>query len=272
VILLLMVWTVTLAIIVQQIAMIVNATSSSGDHTSELQRMTADVARLSGAVDWWNSAIVVMMVLAALAATGLVVTQFIAFRRASQLASAQGLLQREKERESNEAVASLNQSAEQLKNDNLKLEEKLAQQGHRDAMLLASQNEFAARLNRFAGQKFEIGLCPEFKNDWEVYSFKTVLSFTLGTKADWITEPERDIYVCTAGVGIFARSTAPPMTREAAQELSLALDELLGKYQIGSSPASQVGFALTVSPKPPAELGEESSADDTILIVVGAHP
>jgi hypothetical protein len=63
--------------------------NSRGEKVDEIQSLSAQVEFLNGKVDWWNSAIVVMMVVAALAATGLLVTQFIAFKKARQLATAQ---------------------------------------------------------------------------------------------------------------------------------------------------------------------------------------
>jgi hypothetical protein len=46
----------------------------------DIPTLTAEVDRLTGAVGWWNAAILVMMVVAAVAATGLVATQYLAFK------------------------------------------------------------------------------------------------------------------------------------------------------------------------------------------------
>ncbi|HEY6456714.1 MAG TPA: hypothetical protein VIY90_15680 [Steroidobacteraceae bacterium] len=76
-----------------------NATSSNGVNSSapessatlntRIEQLSGRVTDLAPKVDWWNSAILVMMVVAALAATGLVITQFIAFRRARNLSDIQ---------------------------------------------------------------------------------------------------------------------------------------------------------------------------------------
>ena len=54
--------------------------------------LISEVDRLSRSVSWWNSAIVVMMVVAAIAATGLVVARFIAFKKAQELATTEAKL------------------------------------------------------------------------------------------------------------------------------------------------------------------------------------
>ena len=60
----------------------------------DIKALNSEISRLSGAVDWWNSAIIVMMIVAAVAASGLVATQFIAFARAKALTEAQSQLER----------------------------------------------------------------------------------------------------------------------------------------------------------------------------------
>lgn len=174
-------------------------------------------------------------------------------------------------RAESEAASSAERTAT-LENENLKLRLQIAQVGNRADMLLNKQSELADSIKRFAGQKFEMGYDPELRNDWELYTFKAVLWSTLKTKAHWTNEPDRDIYVASAGIGIFVRSTAPPRTKEAARELAHSLDAILGRIEIGNITGYQVGLAVTVRPKPPAVIGEESSAEDTVLVYVGPHP
>jgi hypothetical protein len=54
------------------------ASISRGENVDELHSLNSQVERLSATVDFWNSAIIVMMIIAALAATGLLITQYIA--------------------------------------------------------------------------------------------------------------------------------------------------------------------------------------------------
>jgi hypothetical protein len=77
--------------------MTTTAQNSSGERVDEIQSLSAQIDLLSRKVDWWNTAIVVMVAAAALAATGLLITQFIAFKRAGQLAAAQAGLSKAKE-------------------------------------------------------------------------------------------------------------------------------------------------------------------------------
>ncbi len=126
-----------------------------------IQSLTSQIDRLSHSVNWWNSAIIVMMVVAALAATGLVVTQYVAVRKAQQLSTAQSQLDTAKDSqlkinlkdkelriadaakaagEANAAAASANKEAgiareraseankqaARLENENLILQQKLA--------------------------------------------------------------------------------------------------------------------------------------------------
>jgi hypothetical protein len=78
--------------------MAANPINSKGENVDDIDSLTRLVNDLSGKVDWWNSAIIVAMIGAAFAATALVATQFIAFRRAGQLAAAQGSLGLAKDR------------------------------------------------------------------------------------------------------------------------------------------------------------------------------
>jgi hypothetical protein len=224
---------------------------------------------------FFDIAAVVLLFLTFVAGAGVLITgNIISDRQADKLrqfdqnlTAAKTELGRQEERAAN---AELGQ--EKLKNANLKLEERIAQQGHRNVRLLASQDQFAAALKPFAGQKFEIGPCSEFADDWEVWEFRTVLESTLSAKSSWVSKGLKYAHVCTTGVAVYVRSTSPPSTREAAATLAKSLDNLLGRYAIGKLPAYQVGLVVTSPPTPPAVNGVESSEPDTILIVVGEHP
>ncbi|QNI33648.1 hypothetical protein H7849_06880 [Alloacidobacterium dinghuense] len=247
---------------------------------SEIQTLTERIRELSGAVDFWNVVMLWGLGIAAFAAVLIVISTRLIVVRTGQQSSAQGLLDAAKDRQleadlkaKDLKIAELKDSTAILENENLRVKQQLSQQGHRSALLLASQKQFGNAMKGFSGQKFELAVCPSLLNDWEVNNFKMVLWATLNHNAGWAwISPEREIGVCTDGLGIFVRSTAPPHTKEAAQALSLNLDKVLGKRMVGKISAGQVGFAVTTRPNPPAVLGEESSSDDVILIHVGAHP
>jgi len=61
-------------------------TRSIGENMPTISSLTDEINRLSASISRWNTAIVVLMVLAALAATGLVIAQRIAFKKAEHLA------------------------------------------------------------------------------------------------------------------------------------------------------------------------------------------
>lgn len=61
-------------------------TPSNGENMPTISSLTDDINRLSESISRWNTAIIVLMVLAALAATGLVIAQRIAFKKADRLA------------------------------------------------------------------------------------------------------------------------------------------------------------------------------------------
>lgn len=146
------------------------AISTTGDHASEIGKLTSEVSRLSGKVDWWNSAIIVMMVIAAIAATGLVVTQYIAFRQASQLSAAQDRLEKAKERESGEAIAFLNSAAEELRSRNLTLEAQLQPR----SLSVKQQKEIGDSLNHWKNRVVTIRW-----TDPESYKFSLQLEAAL---------------------------------------------------------------------------------------------
>jgi hypothetical protein len=73
-------------------AMIPRQHHSNGENMPDVSSLTAEVGRYTSSVSFWNRAVVVMMVIAALAATGLVVAQWIAIRQSESLATSTGKL------------------------------------------------------------------------------------------------------------------------------------------------------------------------------------
>jgi uncharacterized iron-regulated membrane protein len=66
---------------------------------SELESLTTRATELSSRVDFWNNAVIVALVVTALAAVAIVVSQRLAFVRAKQLSDAQDHITRVKESE-----------------------------------------------------------------------------------------------------------------------------------------------------------------------------
>lgn len=165
--------------------MTIAAENSRGDNVNEINKLNNEVARLSGAVDWWNSAIIVMMVVAALAATGLLITQYVAFRKAKQLSDVQGSLAQAKDRqavadskekdqkiaaalqtagesnkaagEANERAGKANERSSALEVEALRLQEQLVAQGPRENLLRGvSKEKFVESIKPYAGQRIDV--------------------------------------------------------------------------------------------------------------------
>ncbi len=59
---------------------------------SDIQNITTQINDLSSSISWWNTTIIALMILAAASASGLVIAQFIAFKKAELLSEKQELL------------------------------------------------------------------------------------------------------------------------------------------------------------------------------------
>lgn len=76
-----------------------------------VESLTSEVNRLTQAVGFWNTAIIVLMVGVAVVATGLVISQQMAFRKADALAVVTGQLSKLKEGTANQRIADANERA-----------------------------------------------------------------------------------------------------------------------------------------------------------------
>lgn len=76
-----------------------NPTSSEGENVSEIQVLTHRVLTLNQATDWWNGAMIVALIVAALAAIAVVGTTIMALKRARQAGDAQSELIQIKDRQ-----------------------------------------------------------------------------------------------------------------------------------------------------------------------------
>lgn len=165
--------------------MAIPAKSLREEIVNELSSVTSEIGRLSSSVNWWNSAIVVMMVVAAIAATGLLITQYVAFSRAKQLSEVQTKLSEAKDRQSaadskekdqriatalqaaadsnkaageaNERAQKANERANALEVESLKLRGQLIAQGPREALLRGEiRSNTVEALKPFAAQRIDV--------------------------------------------------------------------------------------------------------------------
>jgi len=87
-------------------------TSTDGEKVSLIQTLTSRAQQLDGSVIWWNRAYVLMVATAAVIAAFVFITQFVAIRKARQLAVVQGDLMLADSREKDLKIAEAQQSAE----------------------------------------------------------------------------------------------------------------------------------------------------------------
>jgi hypothetical protein len=177
--------------VIHQKRMTIEADNSRGERVDKIQSLTQQIHRLSHSADSWNGAIIVMMIVAALAATGLVITQYIAVRKAQRLSALQGQLDVAKDvqlrinlhtkdeeiasakkdageayqkaegfrlaiAQANQRAAEATQSAEEERLARVRIEEKLA--GWKlDA---AAQARIIGKLNKYKKTPFDLGTDP----------------------------------------------------------------------------------------------------------------
>lgn len=157
---------------------------------------------------------------------------------------------------------------ERLKNENLKLQERIAVEGHRSLRIVASHTRFVDAMKPFAGQRFEIAVCPLYAKDFEIIELQSEIGNTLNGNAGWVQKEDRVSHECTTNITVQVFSTAPTSTKRAASALTDSLNSILGKYAIGSLRVVQIGEIA----EPAGTLVLEPSEPDVILIRIGTHP
>jgi hypothetical protein len=86
-------------------------TNSNGENMPDISSLTSEADRLSQSIGFWNTAIIVLMVGVAMVATGLVIAQQMAFRKADALAAVTDQLSKLKEGAANQKIADANERA-----------------------------------------------------------------------------------------------------------------------------------------------------------------
>lgn len=90
-----------------------------GVDVSEIQSLSSEVDKLTQSVHFWNTAMIVIMFLAAIAATGLVMAQYRAFKQAQLLAETEAKLSKAKDRDKDFKINELAVKAEELTKQNI---------------------------------------------------------------------------------------------------------------------------------------------------------
>jgi hypothetical protein len=267
---------------IRNVAMMASAILSDtvGKH-SEIDSLTRRVRDLSDKVDFWNRWMLWGLAAAVVVAAWVVLTTRLTIVRSKQLSIAQDSLEGAKERGSSEAIAAVNQRAEEareqtarLTNENLKLAEQVAIQGSRYVQIVAARKHFVESLQPFSRQKFEIGICDlYFPSDSEIFSLYAVLDGTL-TSAGWKSDRDSPVPTgdCGTGVIVTVFSTAPASSKEAARKLADLLDTTLGKFWNGKNPQAQAGLFVAQPPPAGKVTSPSPSSPEIIRIDVGKHP
>ena len=124
-------------------------THSSGEKMPDISSLNAEIDRLTQSVGFWNSAIIVLMIGVAAVATGLVIAQQMAFRKADALSRVTDQLSNLKEAASEQKIIGLQKDASDAKGAQQKVETELAKQKERTAAAEKSASDAALALAKF---------------------------------------------------------------------------------------------------------------------------
>lgn len=172
-----------------------------------------------------------------------------------------------------------------LELDVLKLQQQLAAQGSRSALLFGKKREgFVSWLRPFGGQKIEVRHCRlsfnQFSIDTDTMQLVMRLQYVLETDAKWVVTPYIEENCNGTGIEVSVSPEAPESTRMAADALWMALNGL-PLTMLGNKP-----FVME-SPRPPQpqmyDCGTKSKCEnkevvlpplgaDTIVLTVLSHP
>jgi len=200
---------------------------------SELEVLTAQANELSSRVDFWNNAVLVALLITALAAASIVVSQRLAFMRAKQLSDKQEELSTAKEAELRIQIANvaavaqvetarLSKIAEDERLARIKIEEKIAPR----RFTAEQKKTIASKLRVFAGQKTFL---RPYKGDTESIELAEDIFDALGPRgAGWDvsflpieTEQTGADIISGILVGVFPAATKKD--KEAAKNLVAAI-------------------------------------------------
>jgi hypothetical protein len=129
-----------------------NPTASNGEKVEEIQALSQRVADFDRATDFWNTAMIVALILAALAAVAVVGTTVMALRRTKQTGEAQSELSLAKERQLQLALKEKDDKIAEINLARVKIEARLAWRTITDSQ----RKRIFEVLGEFRRQKFDI--------------------------------------------------------------------------------------------------------------------
>jgi len=267
---------------------------------SEIQSLTARIRDLSQSVDWWNSAMISGLALAALAAIFVLVATRIVVRRSGQLSEAQQLLSAARDRQlqadlkgKDIEIGNLKLELEGQRQDTLRfqqaadearlaLDKQVRLQGPRSRFLQESRSVLVERLKAFSGQSVILTICGGANVvDGEKTGTMNTLLDILGTgtgNAGWRANLQYDDR-CIGGpsLAVFFHANAGENTRKAAESLAEQLNQVVPFTPVKALPFDPQKASATAMRERGLE-GEKSIArtvrdnPESVVILLGPHP
>jgi hypothetical protein len=280
----------------QQTRITASATRSETEKMPEIHSLALRVRDLGQSVDWWNTAMIWGLALAAIAAVFVVLATRVVVTRTGQLSAAQELLNTAKDRQlqadlkvKDVEIGNLNVRAAGLEVEAATLRKQLSTQERRANVLMDPLNRkhFVARIAPFSGQYFDVSSCRMDESEigyfsmavWGTCDLSTRCTYGSRSAADgWsiskatmrsvevvIVEPGRELLIAffgvgpVAGVGPFAESSLNEAFGLAVGARGIGTSEAVAKAELGAAVAELVGAITT------AVVGEQGADADAVL-------
>lgn len=162
-------------------------TNSNGENVPDIQALGLKVQELSGSVDWWNNAIIISLVFAALAAVAVGLSTYVAFKKAAGLAKAQGRLAEAKDyqvqvdlKNKDVEIAVANERAAKAQEGAAKANLELERIKTPRTISTQDQSEIIVALKPFAGTPYDLSVAA----DSESVAFLKIIHSVLSS-AGW---------------------------------------------------------------------------------------
>lgn len=258
----------------------------------EIQALTLRIQRLGQAVDWWNTAMIVALILAALAAVAVVVTTRMALVRAKDLSDAQGELDRAKDRNLQDvlkdkdveignamkAAGDANERAAGLEVEAARLRRELMHQGPRANLVAGdARKRLVDALRPLAGQSVDVRYSANtFMVNGHILQVTPMADDAVGLAGALnvafheagLSVPVHTLPTSSSGEGVTVGfgAKASRETRSAAQTIADALSHVLltvnGPSELTEPYRKRVGDDAIEPP----------FGDNTIVVDVLSHP
>jgi hypothetical protein len=279
--------------------MIGKTTISEGDDMSEIQSLVQRVQNLTQSVDWWNTAMIYTLALAAIAAIAVVLTTRKVVTEGSKLAEAQSELIRAKDEKLARDLHSKDLEIATVNERAAKAELALAQQANPREIVLSSRDgddversRRASEVKKFSGTRVLVQAMPDF----EPKTLASAIAAVLASEYKWhveLIDPERSripFSILGSGVKVItleeslhelgdpaeAKVKMPAPAKSKSYQAALALVNLLD-LDLGE-PYGPAYFGVHWEPEwddPRFRRYTHWGFDlprDTVLILVGAKP